>query len=423
MNPFATILLVGLLAMPAVGAVQAQDSASRPMVRAGQGARDQAGPRPPEGASPEERRAFWQKRAAVRAMAGEHKSAGQATPHTAAAILEQAGGGRGRPTGMAMGGRGGHGVIWLSDMPPTRGDAPRPEGGRGGMGAMDAGAMDMAGGGGSRVKRLWLRSGTDPRKSPFYRDEADAALEVRLVPPQGKPEGEVLPSSGDGKPALSFEMGTQGFYRLYVTSRKLQGGSLKFSVAKAEVANFSHDGDPAEQARALGADRVLDSAPMEIVRERPAGEKPFFSLRSGDEQAFVILRMGVPVAGARVRLVSYQGWSKEAVSDEQGRVSFQIIRDYFPPWNDFKKRFKATYLVIAETEAAEAGRYKDQAYDSARYQATLAGSYYPAPEDYRSYAWGLGIGLLALLSGGSAVYLYRRRRVKPFREVGLDDAR
>jgi hypothetical protein len=79
--------------------------------------------------------------------------------------------------------------------------------------------------------------------------------------------------------------------------------------------------------------------------------------------------------------------------------------------------------VIAETEAAEPGRYQDQAYDSVRYQATLAGTYHPSPEDYRSYAWGLGIGLLALLSGGSAVYLYRRRRVKPFREVGLHDAR
>jgi hypothetical protein len=316
MNRLVSISLAGLLALPAVGIVQAQDSSSRPMVRAGQGARDEAGPRPPEGASLEERRAFWQQRAAARAGAGEGNPAGQAAPRTATGPVERAGGGGpGRPAGIAMGGRGGNGVIWLSDMPPMRGDAPRPEGARGGMGAMDAGAMDMAGGGGPRVKRLWLRSGTDPRKSPFYHDDADAALEARLVQPQGKPEGEVLPLSGDGRPGLSFEMRAQGFYRLYVTSTKLQGGSLKLSVAKAEVANFSHDGDPAEQARALGTDRVLDSAPMEIVRERQAGETPFFSLHSGDDQAFAILRKGVPVAGARVRLVSYQGWSKEVVSD------------------------------------------------------------------------------------------------------------
>jgi hypothetical protein len=134
-----------------------------------------------------------------------------------------------------------------------------------------------------------------------------------------------------------------------------------------------------------------------------------------------VLQKGLPVQGARVRFVSHEGWSKEAVSDEQGRVSFQVIRDYFPAWDDFKKRFKASYLIIAEANAAEKGTFKDQPYSSVRYQATLAGSYYPSPDDYRSYAWGLGIGLLIVLFCGSAVYLYRRRRVKPFQEVRFDE--
>ena len=174
---------------------------------------------------------------------------------------------------------------------------------------------------------------------------------------------------------------------------------------------------------ALTAPRVLETAPIEIVREKAANESTFFQLKSGDEQAFVVLQKGLPAQGARVRFVSHEGWSKEAVSDEQGRVSFQVIRDYFPPWNDFQKRFKGTYLVIADISATESGAYKAQPYTSVHYQATLAGSYYPATEDYRSYAWGLGVSLLVVLFSGVAVNLYRRRRIKTFQEVRFNETK
>ncbi|MBS1143140.1 MAG: Nickel transport complex, NikM subunit, transrane [Proteobacteria bacterium] len=325
----------------------------------------------------------------------------------------------GRPAGMGM--RGGGGAIWLSDSPPSRGDGA----GRGGMGGM-MGMGGMAMGGersGPPSKRLWMRAGSDPQKSGFAREDADAQNETLIVRPQGPLDGEALAPPADGKKNLAFEMPVQGYYRVYASSRKLQGETLNISVAKAEIANFSHGGDEEERAQALTAPRVLDSAPIEIVREKAADEKMFFQLKSGDEQAFVVLQKGLPLQGARVRFVSHEGWSKEAVSDEQGRVSFQVIRDYFPAWDDFKKRFKASYLIIAEANAAEKGVFKDQPYSNVRYQATLAGNYYPSPDDYRSYAWGLGIGLLIVLFSGTAVYLYRRRRVKPFQEVRFDDGR
>lgn len=320
----------------------------------------------------------------------------------------------GRPTGMPSGMRGGN-ILWLSDSPPSRGDAPH----RGGMGGM----MGMGGGDrrGPPTKRLWLRAGTDPQKSGFAREDAEAETEILLVTPQGKPEGEPLPAAEDGKKNLSFEMPVEGYYRVYLTSRKLQGDTLNVSVAKADIARFSHGGNEEERSLAIAAPRVLESAAIEIVREKQPDERLFFQLRSGNEQAFVVLQKGLPVSGARVRFVSHNGWTKEATSDEQGRVSFQIVRDYFPAWNDFQKRFKANYLVVAETSATESGRFKDQPYSNVRYQATLSGNYYPSPDDYRSYTWGLGIGFAFLLFCGGAIYLYRRRRVKPFAEVRFDE--
>jgi hypothetical protein len=452
---FLSSLLLALLA--ATAAAQGRPSEEqiakwRAMREAGGG--DAGGARPPENATPEERRAFWQKRAAERAQAEgssapapapvaaepagapeiTHKhdhaamSSAKAAPakaesgRPAPAVAKQEEGARtgtgsgSRPAGMPMGMRGGGGALWLSDSPPARGDAP----GRGGMGGM-AGMGGMGGMGGNRngppVKKLWLRAGNDPQKAGFAREEADAVVETVLVTPVGKPEGEPLPAAEDGKRNLSFEMPNQGYYRLYHTTRKLQGDTLNVSVAKSEIANFSHGGDGEEAAKAINAPRVLESAPIEIVREKRADEKMFFQLKSGDEQAFVVLQKGLPVQNARVRFVSHQGWTKEAVSDEQGRVNFQLIRDYFPDWADFQKRFKATYLVVAETSATESGSFKDQPYTNVRYQATLSGAYYPSPDDYRSYAWGLGIGFAFLVFCGTAIYLYRRRRMKPFQEA------
>lgn len=316
----------------------------------------------------------------------------------------------GRPAGMGM--RSG-GALWLSDTPPMRGDGTRS--GRGGMGGM--GGMDMGGArGGPAIKRLWLRAGNDPQRSGFAQEDTEAQVETLLVTPVGKPEGEPLPSANDDHKGLSFEMPAQGFYRLYLTSRKLQGDTLNVNVAKAEVANFGHGGDVEEAAKGLQATRYSESAQLEIVRERKPEEKKFFQLKSGEEQVFIVLKKGLPLQGARVRMISHQGWSKEEVSDEMGRVSFQIVRDYFPPWNNFEKRFKATYLLIAEANATESGKYQDKPYTSVRYQATLSGNYYPSPTDYLSYAWALGVGMAILLFCGVAVYLYRRRRVKPYLE-------
>lgn len=340
----------------------------------------------------------------------------------------------GAPAGSSRPGKGAHsgarpggigmpsgGAIWLSESPPMRGDGARSGGARvrsmGGMGGMDMGGKR----GGPPMKRLWLRAGNDPQKSGFAREDDGATTELLLVTPRSKPVGEPLPMPAENHGGIAFEMPAQGYYRVYHTSRRLHGETLSVSSAKAEITNFGHGGDEEEQAKAMLAPRFLESAPIEIVRERNPGEKLFFQLKSGDEQVFVVLQKGLPLPGARVRFVSHQGWSKEALSDEQGRVSFQVIRDYFPPWREFQKRFKATYLVIAEATAAESGSFKDQPYTDVRYQATLSGSYLPSPDDYLSYAWGLGIGLLIVLFCGVSVYLYRRRRIKPFQEVRFDE--
>lgn len=455
MNRITRRFAPAMLALLACGCVLAQDGGGRPPEGASQDekrafyqkraterakAAESAAPavetkppaaevRPTEGATQDEKRAFYQKRSAEREknvavpQQAPHQHGAPASPaaadNAAPAKSGEAARGAARPAGMGMGMRVGSGALWLSDSPPARGDGP-PRAGMGGMAGMSMGG-DRSG---PPTKRLWLRAGTDPVKSGFAQEDAQAPAETLLVRPQGALTGEALPPPENGKKNLAFTMPVQGYYRLYVTTRKVQGDTLNISVAKAEVSNFSHDGDEGERSVAMTAARVLETAPMEIVREKAVNEKAFFQLKSGDEQAFVVLQKGLPTQGARVRFVSHDGWSKEALSDEQGRVSFQVVRDYFPAWSDFQKRFKGTYLVIADVNAAETGTYKDQPYTTVRYQSTLAGSYYPSPDDYRSYAWGLGLTVVFALACGVPIYFYRRRRVKKsFQEVRFDETK
>jgi hypothetical protein len=100
-------------------------------------------------------------------------------------------------------------------------------------------------------------------------------------------------------------------------------------------------------------------------------------------------------------------------------VTFTLINDYYPGLLQFKKGHRQNYLVVAEREVADSGDFQGLPYTKAHYIATLAGSYGPSPYDYRSYAWGLGIGFFVFFFGGLAVYLYRRRRVRPYLDVPL----
>ena len=53
--------------------------------------------------------------------------------------------------------------------------------------------------------------------------------------------------------------------------------------------------------------------------------------------------------------------------------------------------------------------------------ASLSEAYAPSVRDYKSYAWGLGVSLGVVVLSGSAIYLYRRRRLKPYREEVFRD--
>jgi hypothetical protein len=316
----------------------------------------------------------------------------------------------------------GDGVLWLSDLP-----AQRREGGRGGrpgganpMGGMAgmSGMGDMSGMGAPGSvpsKRLWLRAGSNPLTARSA-TSADSALLLDVQGQQG-----VLEVDPHGGPYnVSFPMPDVGVYNVYFVQQAVDQETLNLTVAKAEVMRSAGHAK-VEGEEILMVPRTDARVPVEIIRERKDKEGLFGRINYGDTVTFQVLRQGKPVQNARVTFTSGQGWSNSQPTDEDGRASFVVVRDYFPEWTEFDRRHRETFLVSASFPVEQGGEWKGSAYRNARYTATLAGAYYPSVNDYESYAWGLLVGLVGLLFTGTAVYLYRRRRVKPYQEVKFDE--
>lgn len=300
--------------------------------------------------------------------------------------------------------------LWLSDVSPHAGHG-------GGQHAHGGPVIIRRG---VYHKHLWLRLGDTPADAGYVQG-ASHLSPLLLLDTEGKLHEQPLDLDKEhGLYNTLFAMPKEGFYNAYVTHEWVADGVREMKIAKAEVLKHScregHD-----HVKPLMPVKSADVIPLEIVRERLPSENFHTLLGSGDTLTFQVLRQGQPLRGAQVTFTSYAGWKNQAVSDEQGRVRFTVIRDYYSAWHEFDKRHAQGYLVDASYSAPDTGNLDGAAYQRTVYRTSLAGNYYPSPRDYESYAFGLGIGLFALFATGIGIYVYRRRRHRPYREMRFDE--
>jgi hypothetical protein len=299
--------------------------------------------------------------------------------------------------------------LWLSDVPPKQGGRLRNSHG---------GPVEVRKG--VYYKHLWLRRGGLPMEAPYVSSLVEAPR-LLLLDSEGKVSEKAFEGKG-GKEGFSasFAMPAEGFYNAYVTLQRLDGEVREVQIAKAEVLKHScREGHDNVQEKM--PPRHHKEMPLEIVRERQADENFHSRVGYGDTISFLVLRNGVAQAGAKVVLTSGQGWSRERLSDKEGRVRYTMIRDYYPPWELFEKRHAQPYMVQALYSLPEAGELDGKPYSNTRYLASFSGRYYPSPNDYESYAYGLSFGLFALVATGLGIVRYRRGRNRPYREVSFDE--
>lgn len=300
--------------------------------------------------------------------------------------------------------------MWLSDTSPHAGHH--------GGGHSHGGPVKVKRG--VYYKHLWLRHGAMPEEAGFVQQVTDLS-KLQVLDTEGKLKD--IPFTRDEDHGLynaEFPMPNEGFYNAYATHQWINGSVREVQIAKAEVLKHScREGHDNVQEKM--PPKFSDAIPLEIVRERRPKENFHTLLGYGDKASFIVMHNGKPLSGAEVTLTSGTGWSKQAVSDSEGRVRYTMIRDYFPPWRMFQKRHSQPYLISASYTLPESGKVDGKAYRETVYRASFSANYYPSPNDYESYAYGLSFGLFALVSSGLGIYLFRRRRNRPFREVRFDE--
>ncbi|MEJ2529471.1 MAG: hypothetical protein P8Z39_05180 [Gammaproteobacteria bacterium] len=300
-------------------------------------------------------------------------------------------------------------TLWLSDK--------SPHAGHGGAHA-HGGPVQIRRG--VYYKQLWLRLGDGPQDSGYVVQGTQFSPLILLDTKGEIKEHEIKRGKQHGMLNVDFAMPDEGFYNAYVSHTWVDQGTRQIQIAKAEVLKHScregHDNIQPKMPPKHNSDVAL-----EIVRERLPGENFHTKLGSGDKLSFQLLHYGKPVPKATVTFTSATGWSKQVISDSDGRIHLTMLRDYFPAWPMFNKGQSQPYLLATELALPESGELDGKDYSQTLVKASYAGNYYPSPRDYESYGYGLALGVAALFLSGVGIYFFRRRRSRPYREVRFDE--
>ncbi len=295
-------------------------------------------------------------------------------------------------------------TYWLSDIAPTKEQAKKMRPSHGGM--VIRGKQGYS-------KKLWLRKGDEIANS-VYVEQSNAPL-ILVDPDASQVE---LAFSNKGYADITFKMKNEGYYNLFMIDKQVKDGVLQERVIKNESLNHScragHD-----HVKEMVPPLYFEGTSFDIIRERFSKESFHLRMGSGDIISYKIMLNGEPVSGATVTVVTQKGWSKTLKTSSEGLASFEMIRDYYPPWHEFNKRNMETFLVIAEYDSIESGMYQGESYDSIHYKATMAGNYYPSTRDYKSYLYGLLVGLFGLTAAIFFIYFHRKRRANMYKEKRL----
>lgn len=301
--------------------------------------------------------------------------------------------------------------LWLSDSSPHAGHGNGMRHAHGGQVEIRRGVY---------YKHLWLRLG-DPPLNDGYVVGANNNPSALVLDTQGKmSRHELTRDDQHGMYHLEVPMPEEGFYNAYVQHQWAENDLREVMIAKAEFLKHScregHD-----DIKSKMPPNATEGIPLELIRERLSGEDFHTMQGFGDTITFDLRYKGEPLSNAEVTMITQHGWRNTVRTDDEGRARFMLIRDYYPPWHEFNRRHAQSYLVKASHTVDEGGELEGASYSQTNYTTSYTGNYYPSSRDYASYAYGLSFGLFAFTLSGAGIYLYRRRRRQPFREVQFDE--
>lgn len=221
---------------------------------------------------------------------------------------------------------------------------------------------------------------------------------------------DIITKSSRGKTTYNFEVPNNGYYNIFAVTQTTKNEKNFYNVAKLEYLQGKHGSDDIYDEK-LKKDLEQNLTKIDLVRLKSDEEDGFFyKHKVGDTLEFQAILDQKPLIDAKVTIQLQSGWEKVLKTDENGKVNLQIIRDYFPTWDKFNKRFKQNLLITLEHDTKDT-----------KYTLTYPASFYPNSSDYESYGYALLLITLTLLVSTIVIYRFRKNRTKPFSEVQFND--
>lgn len=305
-------------------------------------------------------------------------------------------------------------ILWLSNTPPEFS-----------VGKYQTYGMhrlsSLRGKRGSISLLCWLRTGTVIEQSNLVENINFEETTSFVFSPDRKPVKNHL-TAFDRSFALTFSEINEGFYNVYLLNQYVANDTLYVIAAKADLSVHScRKGHDKALLKKIEPKIYPEHIPLEIVRERFPNEDFHTFISSGDNVNFTIFFHGETVDGANITLHTHTGWSKSMRTNKEGKVNFQFINDYFSEWEELEKRNIFYYLVDAKYTLTKNGSYNNQDYRFVQYITTLSDGYRPSKTMYSSFVWSLLVFVIAIILPGIAIYIYRERRKKPFKEIAFNE--
>lgn len=257
-------------------------------------------------------------------------------------------------------------------------------------------------------------------------DMSDSAQAYVLQPDGSMSEGKL--DHKDGAWSLTFSTkpmdGTMdGVFNVYVVDKQVIDGILVVRVAKMSAINHSCGwGHKYKYDKDRLNPKALNLMPLEIVGHGLWDKNFHVKTMSGDTLSFNLLSYGRPVNDATVIIRTQSGWEKRLKAGDKGNIQVQLIRDYYPErWSSFNRSNRGSFILTVIHEWDEKGEFSGKGYSRVRVESTFPWRYQPQRREYTSYAYGLSVMTLFALFLGAGVYIYRKRRKIPHREVMFDE--
>jgi len=302
--------------------------------------------------------------------------------------------------------------IWFSNKPPPDDKRSAPSGMHG--------LSSIKGKRGMLSVIQWLRQGTHPITANYIQLSDTNNFEFYLYSPAGE-ETKGQFSTKEKSAFLTYTSKEEGYYNGYLIVKHVSNDTLYVDIAKAEMLNHSCRNGHKNVRKKIGPDTYPKTIPAEIIRERNLSENFHYFASSGDKVDYQFLVDGKAVEGARLCFNTQTGWKKILLTDENGNCTFQILQDYFSPWQELNNRKVYDYVIFGETTLPQTGNFNGQEYSFVHYTSSLSDGYRPAKTMYLSMFWAFVVFMVTVIISVVGIFIYKLNRNKIYKEVRFDE--